>query len=496
MLLSRRDFLRAAIAASMAAGLDLNVHPLEIEAKTDRKRFAGITLNVTTQTGPYIASAVQAAEKPFYDMTGAKINLITSPFGDLYSKVLASFITGSGAYDVILGASAWMGDFLPYIRDLTPLIKKDKSLHWNDVIYKFNAEWAGKIMAMPLDGDNQLMYYRRDAIFNPQYRKRFKKEFGYPLRPPQTWKEALDIAKFFHGWDWGGHGKAYGIVEAYRRGGQAYWFFVSNCVAYCTAPGEKGGLFFDYRNMKPLINDPGHVQGLKNYIEALKYGPPGMINFDSGDVRTSYAAGAAVLAIDWDDTPIVGELTKGSKARGHIGSQLLPGTYEVWSFVKERWIRLKKPNRVPWLAFGGWVGYIPKSTTKVDAAYALLSFIASPSFSLKMVTAAGSGMNPYRYSHFRDVAAWKKVGYPEPDLNEYLKAMEQSDLSPRAVHDLRIPGVAQFIDAAEVATSRAAARQASPQQALNEAAAAWNKVNQQKGMSKQLQLYRQSLGIH
>ncbi|HKO23528.1 MAG TPA: extracellular solute-binding protein [Chloroflexota bacterium] len=492
----RRDFLKTAALAGGAAGLGTGLGPLEALARTDRKRFSGVTLNVTTQTGPYIASAVQDAAKPFFDMTGAKINLITSPFGNLYTKVLASFIAGTSSYDVVLGASAWMGDFQPYVMDLTSRITGDKSFKWSDVIYQDNAKWGGRILGVPIDGDNQLFYYRRDVLENPAHKAKFKKETGKQLAAPQTWDQALEIAKFFTGWDWAGDGKThYGILEAYKHGGQAYWYYLSNCVAYCTVPGEKGGLFFDYRTMKPLINDPGHVQGLKNYVQALKYGPPGMINYDSGDVRTHFAAGDAVFAIDWDDTPIVGELTKGSKARGKIQSQLLPGTTRVWDFKKGSWVTMSKPNRPSWLAYGGWVGYLPKTTQHADAGYAFLSFLAGPAFSLKMVTGAATGMNPYRFSHFSNVQAWKNAGYPEPDLDSYLASMKESDLSPNAVHDLRIPGVAQFIDAAEVATAKAAAGQATLQHALGEAAATWNAVNQKKGIAKQQAAFKASLGI-
>ena len=145
----RRDFLKTAGAlAGGAAGLGAGLGPLEALARTDRKRFSGVTLNVTTQTCPYIASAVQDAEKPSFDMTGAKINLLTSPFGNLYTKVLASFIAGTSSYDVVLGASAWMGDFQPYVMDLTPRIMGDKSFKWSDVIYQDKArnvlapQWA------------------------------------------------------------------------------------------------------------------------------------------------------------------------------------------------------------------------------------------------------------------------------------------------------------------------------------------------------------------
>ena len=57
------------------------------------------------------------------------------------------------------------------------------------------------------------------------------------------------------------------------------------------------------------------MQGLKNYAEAVKYGPPGMINWDSNEVRQQFKNGATVLGIDWDDTPIIGELEKGTKVK-------------------------------------------------------------------------------------------------------------------------------------------------------------------------------------
>src|SRR5579884_3099002 len=128
------------------------------------QEHAGETLTVITQTGPPIASAVQASMAPFKKLTGANVKLITAPFGDLYTKTIANFVTGGSAYDVVLGASSWLGDYNPYVVDLTSFIKKDASLHWNDVIYKGNGQWSGHQIAMPVDGNNQLMYYRRDII--------------------------------------------------------------------------------------------------------------------------------------------------------------------------------------------------------------------------------------------------------------------------------------------------------------------------------------------
>jgi multiple sugar transport system substrate-binding protein len=167
----------------------------------------------------------------------------------------------------------------------------------------------------------------------------------------------------------------------------------------------------------------------------------------------------------------------------------------VWNYETNKWQKLAKPNRPAWLAFGGWCGTIPKTANNAELSYKFLSFLASPAFSMKMVTLANSGMNPFRFSHFKNVGAWKSAGYPEPDLGLYLNAMKKSDLDPNAVQDLRMPGAAQFQDATEVGTGKAVSGQSSPQAALDSVAKAWDQINSKKGKSKQLDAYRASLNL-
>lgn len=487
-MMRRRDFLRgmAATGAAVAAsGAGLTA------CGSSGSGGGSDSLRVFTQTGPPIASAVTASAAPFKKKNGTDVKLLTSPFGQLYTKILADFETGGGAYDVVLCASSWLGDLHPFIEDLTDRIKGDTGLKWNDVIYQGNAQWAGRQVAMPIDGDNQLCYYRTDILSDKGLSQQFQKQFGKPLAPPETWDDFMNIARFFGD---GKHG-VHGVVEAYRHGGQAFWYYMSNCISYCALPDAPGALFFDDKDLTPLVNNPGHVKGMENYAEAVKYGPPGMINFDSNEVRQRFANGEAVLAIDWDDTPIVGELQKNSKVKGHIGSALLPGSNKVYDYRKQDWVTQAKPNRPAWLAYGGWVGVVPKKARNVDLAYKYLSFLAGPEFSLKMVTTANSGMNPFRQSHLSDLAAWKNIGYPEPDLGLYLKAMEDSDVDPSAVHDLRLPGAATFQDDTEVAAQQVASGQKKAQDALNDLAKQWNTLNQQKGKDKQLQQYKASLNM-
>jgi multiple sugar transport system substrate-binding protein len=102
-------------------------------------------------------------------------------------------------------------------------------------------------------------------------------------------------------------------------------------------------------------------------------------------------------------------------------------------------------------------------------------------------------MNPFRASQLSNKAAWKKAGYPEPDLDLYLEAMRKSDTDPNAVHDLRLPGAASFQDSTEVAAQQVVSGQKKAQDALNGLASQWNALNQRKGKDKQLQAYKASL---
>jgi multiple sugar transport system substrate-binding protein len=485
--LDRRTLLKGAAAAA-TAGVTA---PL-LGACANTGGGSKDVVRVFTQTGPPIASAVAASAAEFKKRTGVTVELTTAPFGDLYTKLLADMVTAGGSYDVVLAASSWLGDLQGFVVDLTSRVKNDRSLHWNDVIYQGNAQWNGRQVAMPIDGDNHLCYYRRDIIEDKGLSRQFEKQFGKPLAPPDTWDDFMNIARFFGD---GSHG-VHGVVEAYRHGGQAFWYFASNCIAYCARKDLPGAMWFDPDNLKPLINNPGHVKGMENYAEAVKLGPPGMINFDSNEVRQRFANGEAVLCIDWDDTPIIGELQKDSKIKGKIGSQLLPGSNEVYDYKKEDWVKQSSPNRPGWLAFGGWVGVVPKTATSVNTSYDFLSFLAGPDFSMKMVTKANSGMNPFRLSQLKNVEAWKKVGYPQPDLGEYLDAMRKSDTDPAAVSDLRLPGAASFQDSAEVAAQQVASGQKKAQDALDELADQWDKLNQRKSKSKQLEAYKASLNSH
>ena len=72
--------------------------------------FDGVTINVMTFTGPQIAEPMQRRAPDFEKLTGAKVNVITVPFADLFQKLLTDWSSGTNSIDAGVFAPRWVVD--------------------------------------------------------------------------------------------------------------------------------------------------------------------------------------------------------------------------------------------------------------------------------------------------------------------------------------------------------------------------------------------------
>lgn len=472
---------------------------LGISPALAEKRFEGVEITVFTQTPPFIAKPVQMFRADWEKETGGKVRLITAPWGELYPKMFSSFALGAKNYDIIIFPAAYLADFASneFLAPLDTFIAADTRIDWLDILPVYREKistYAGTTYAVTMDGDSHMFYYRRDAIENPEHQAKFKAEYGYDLAPPKTWAEVRDVAEFFNGWDWDGDGRIeYGVVEGMRKGAQGFWTFFSRSAAYTSIPGQAQGLFFDPETMKPLINDPGHVRALEDWVEMIEFGVPGMINMDNGEVRSVYAAGEAAMAIDWGDVGVISDTDPGSTVKGKVGYSILPGTTRAWDYVKESWVDFPEVNHAPYLAFGGWIAGIDANSDNVEAAYDFLSFLGSPENSYICVTTPETGFNPFRESHFEKLAGWYGYGFVHPE--DYLGAIQATIAHSNVQPDIRIPGAFRYFEALDAQLAMALAGAKTAKQALDDAAEEWEAITEDLGKEKQLKNYRASLGL-
>ena len=472
---------------------------LGISPALAQKRFEGVEITVFTQTPPFIAKPVQMFRADWEKETGGKVRLITAPWAELYPKMFSSFALGAKNYDIIIFPAAYLADFASneFLAPLDTFIAADTRIDWLDILPVYREKistYAGTTYAVTMDGDSHMFYYRRDAIENPEHQAKFKAEYGYCLAPPKTWAEVRDVAEFFNGWDWDGDGRIeYGVVEGMRKGAQGFWTFFSRSAAYSSIPGQAQGLFFDPETMKPLINDPGHVRALEDWVEMIEFGVPGMINMDNGEVRSVYAAGEAAMAIDWGDVGVISDTDPGSTVKGKVGYSILPGTTSAWDYVKESWVDFPGVNHAPYLAFGGWIAGIDAKSDNVEAAYDFLSFLGSPENSYICVTTPETGFNPFRESHFEKLAGWYGYGFVNPE--DYLGAIQATIAHSNVQPDIRIPGAFRYFEALDAQLAMALAGAKTAKQALDDAAEEWEAITEDLGKEIQLKNYRASLGL-
>ncbi len=439
----------ATTAATTAATAAATTAAVSMATPSNMGNFNGVTVNIVTFTGPQIAEPLQRRAPDFEKLTGAKINVITVPFSDLYNKILTDFSTGTNSYDAIVYDPQWMGDFASagFLLDLSDMVKNDPTIQWNDILpyfRDFSASYEGHVYDIPLDGDLQMVYYRKDILAKDG------------IQPPQTWDDYLAIAKKYQGATFPDGKPGYGSCIAMKRGAQSYWMFLSILAPYIQTKGTSQGAFFDTSNMQPLINNDAGIAALNVYQQLSKLGPPDQLNEDVGASRGLFTSGRCALSLDWGDIGVLAvDKTTSKITSDQVGSIMTPGTKMVLDRTSGKLVACDATtcpnaangvNHAPFAAYGGWSGAINKSA-KSDvqkAAFAFLSFMSAPAESNVDVTLGKTGFNPYRASQFSDTGPWIAAGFSEAGAKDYIGAIQQSLASPNMVLDLRIPQNAQY----------------------------------------------------
>lgn len=463
--------------------------------------FDGVEVTILTRPGPVIAQRLVERGEEFTAATGGKIRVNEVPFAELFQKLLTDWATGTNSIDVGVFATGWAVELADggLIEDLSSYVAADEKAEPEDIapfFREFNQKIDGKTYLVTIDGDFQMLYYRRDIL----------EELG--LKPPRTWDEYMAVAKATHGKDMNGDGDPdYGSCIFKKRNAQSYFAVMSFAAAFTQTQGTGEGIFFDPATMKPLINNEAWVQAFKVYKATGEYGPTDELNHDIGDTRTLVKAGRCALAIDWGDIGPLSIDPDGAAIKDKMGAVIMPGTRRVLDRSTGKLVdcdatrcphAIDGINYSPFAAFGGWSGAInAKADQKVkDAAYAFLSYVNQPAQSNVDVTMGWTGYNPYRNSQLNDTAMWVKAGFSQEFAENYLGAIKDSLNSPNMAGDLRIPGTAQYQGTVlDRELARYLAGEITAEQAVANVEEGWEEITEDFGRDSQKSMYRASLGI-
>ena len=454
-----------------------------------------------------ISIALLEVKEEFEAATGAQLEIVRAPGVEHYPTIISDMTNHVGKYDASIAAGWWIGDMaagghlLPYDKFYgDPRFPKWSA---DDVLPGPRAllSYGGKRYMVAYDHDGQVMYYRRDLLNDKRHKEAFERKYGYPLAVPQTWQQFRDAVEYFDGQDLGGDGvPGHGIVMALKPGSQGMFNYMSMSASYVIGPTNPNLYWFDPQTMRPLIESPGHLRALQFFVDLIKFGPHEMLTWDHGRGWDYFLAGHAAFALTWGDLGALAQ-APGSKVKGKTGAAMMPGTQEYYDIEHARWVKAPGINRVGNTAGASWAGVISKYSRQPEAAYFLLSLLATKEKSVVYAARGWDGIDPGRTFHFLPpqgtgtIDQYLRAGWDEADIRDYLGAFYATFNDKQQLPYLRIPGAYSYVLALDLHLMEAAGGQLTPAAALKAAAADFDEITIRLGRERQREAYRTSLGL-
>lgn len=127
--------------------------------------------NLLTRPGPVIAGRLAERGKEFEAATGAKVvGGLKSRSPKFLQKVQTDWTTGTNSIDIGVFAAGWGVelDAAGLIADLDPYVQADTKIDVADIapyFREFGQKIGGKTKLLMIDGDFQMVYYRKDVFY-------------------------------------------------------------------------------------------------------------------------------------------------------------------------------------------------------------------------------------------------------------------------------------------------------------------------------------------
>lgn len=405
------------------------------------------------QTAPRIAIAIN--QSPWLDAfvalvdryeeeTGNEIALDVLPFGGLLEKIRNSVRSSEGQYDIVTINAVWLaelfaGGFLTPLSELDStfalpqgVLDYDGTAYWNATTGAFGGD--GTLMGVPLNGNVQVLYYRRDLYE------------AAGLSVPQTWDDLIANAEALND-----PPRRYGFVPRAARSSIVY-----NFTPYLFSHG--GSFFADplAGDFSVTLNSPHGLAALETYLAlAGEVAPPNAGAIGQGELIQLLATGKGAQAVAviaaWGGL----EDRDRSAVAGKLDAALLPAG----------------PDGERASAAGHWIASIPRNVPadRRSAAFAFLTWFLERETQIEYVKAGGVPV--------RDDLADSDLA-ADPAFR-FIDAFSRN--AKVAVMGMPLKEGAQISDAIALHLNRAVLGEITAREALNAAAQEMHKILTQSG---------------
>jgi multiple sugar transport system substrate-binding protein len=377
------------------------------------------------------------------------------------------------------------------LRPLPETLVSQDDYQWKSLLSLYGEKlvvWDRKRYAVPILGQSFLCCYRGDWLGNPREQAAFEKQYKRKLGPPATWDEFTDIAEHFF------HSRKEPSLPPLPADGEAleriFYTIAANYASRVIPVDVKfdddRALFsfqYDIESGEPRIQSGGFLHALR----LLKRLQPCRAAEATDKPAVFYLLQTRELAA----------LQEKAKGKASFVVCPMPGADGYYDFADPTKFVDRPGNRIPYLGGGDWLGVVPQSAKAEDAAFSLLTFLSSPPVSKQIVIDPQFGGGPTRQDHITDATRWESfgLGSEQTTVKTVLKEMLEHPGLKNPAGQLRTPDEAAHRLALQEELRAALQGTKTPEQALQDAAARWSKIDQQKGIEAHLKEYRISLGL-
>jgi len=425
------------------------------------KPFKGMNIKVVSETIPTHEYEAQVLGKAFEEITGIKVSFDLIQEGDVIEKLQTQWASGKNIYDGWVNDSDLIGTHwrLGYVVPLSDFMAgegKDVTLPTLDVDdfmgKSFTTAPDGKMYQIPDQQFANLYWFRYDWFQRSDFKKQFKKIYGYDLGVPVNWSAYEDIAEFFTEHVKEIDGKAvYGHNDYGKKAPDLGWRFHDAWLSMAGAgskgipngvPVDEWGIRVDEQS-RPVgasvcrggaANGPAAKYSLRKYMEWIrKYAPPGALGMDFYTYLPFLAGGNVAQQIFW--------------YTAFTATMVEPGP-TVNKNGTPKWRMAPSPHGPYWeegmkLGYqdcGSWTFMKSTPLERRKAAWLFAQFCVCKTTSLKK---AHVGLTPIRDSDIRDKSFTKRA----PKLGglvEFYRSPARVAWTPSGTNPPHYPMLAQL----------------------------------------------------
>jgi multiple sugar transport system substrate-binding protein len=269
--------------------------------------FKGYTLKVKLiEEGP--SDLLYAAVIPGWEKrTGATVKILAkNEMVRMVEDIKQDVANRTVDFCLASNHTSFNAQFDNLYRDLSELLPASHLLHFNAHVLEMS-KVDGKLLQLPHYSDISGVFYNKSLYASADNKAAYKARYHKELRPPLTWAEFAQQAKFFtrapdlYGTQFAG--------KSEPLTGRFYEMLIA-----------EGGQLLD-KNWRPAFNSPAGLRALNYFVDLYQSGavPKNTPNLGWNDLGQAFASGHIALNLDWAGWARYYNDPKTSRIAGQVG---------------------------------------------------------------------------------------------------------------------------------------------------------------------------------